>query len=388
MKSLRSLLTCLMLFSVFSAFAEEGFRLSHDPYLQNLGTDEVTIVWVANKPSVGWVELAPDGDESFYSEAWPRFFDTKNGIKRATKVHSVRITGLKPGTRYRYRVYSQEVVEHTGYFVQYGAIAATNVYSKKPLSFKTNDYNKPDVSFAVVNDIHGNNRLLENLLKQCDKETTDLVFFNGDMISIADKEEDYFNGFMDKATQLFASEIPMYYVRGNHETRGSFATSFQDYFSPRVETIYQVFRQGPVCFVMLDCGEDKPDTDLEYYGITAYDEYRTEQAVWLKNILESHVYKDASYKWILCHMPGIGDWHGERDIAKKFIPLINNAAPDVMLSGHYHRYTRHEPNDKVSFPLIVNANNMLIKGEVKDNALTLTVYDQQGKMVDRLEIKK
>ena len=66
MKSLRSLLTCLMLFSVFSAFAEEGFRLSHDPYLQNLGTDEVTIVWVANKPSVGWVELAPDGDESFY----------------------------------------------------------------------------------------------------------------------------------------------------------------------------------------------------------------------------------------------------------------------------------------------------------------------------------
>ena len=59
-----------------------------------------------------------------------------------------------------------------------------------------------------------------------------------------------------------------------------------------------------------------------------------------------------------------------------------------MLSGHYHRYTRHEPNDKVSFPLIVNANNMLIKGEVKGNALTLTVYDQQGKMVDRFEIKK
>ena len=61
-----------------------------------------------------------------------------------------------------------------------------------------------------------------------------MFLFNGDMVSIFNNEKEIFEGFMDKATELFASEIlGMYYTRGNHETRGSFATAFQDYFSPK-----------------------------------------------------------------------------------------------------------------------------------------------------------
>ena len=70
---------------------------------------------------------------------------------------------------------------------------------------------------------------------------------------------------------LFAKETPMYYTRGNHETRGRSAWAFQNYFSPFSEHIYYMYRQGPVCFVALDSGEDKPDSDLEYYGLTMYD---------------------------------------------------------------------------------------------------------------------
>lgn len=60
------------------------------------------------------------------------------------------------------------------------------------------------------------------------------------MVSVFNEENHIFDGFMDTATKLFASEIPMYYTRGNHETRGAFATEFQRYFSPkkRISTIH------------------------------------------------------------------------------------------------------------------------------------------------------
>ena len=86
---------------------------------------------------------------------------------------------------------------------------------------------------------------------------------------------------MKESIDLFASEKPMYYARGNHETRGEFATSFQKYFSPKEPFLYYLFRQGPVCFIMLDTGEDKPDSDIEYSGITDYDGYRTDQVEWI-----------------------------------------------------------------------------------------------------------
>ena len=65
---------------------------------------------MVNKPSVGWVELAPDDRTHFYRTERPKVFNAKDGIKLTSTVHSVHLKGLEPGTRYRYRVYSQEVL--------------------------------------------------------------------------------------------------------------------------------------------------------------------------------------------------------------------------------------------------------------------------------------
>ena len=383
-----SLLFILSVLITFSAYAQDDIKITHAPYLQNLGENEVTIVWTANKPSIGWVELAPDDGTHYYQTERPKFFNAKNGIKLTSTVHSVHLTGLKPGTRYRYRVYSQEVLSHVGWRVIYGNVAATSVYGKQPLTFLTSDHSRQSVNFAMVNDIHGKSDLLEKLISHCDLKKTDMFLFNGDMVSIFNNEKEIFEGFMDKATELFASEIPMYYTRGNHETRGSFATAFQDYFSPKQEHIYYMFRQGPVCFVILDSGEDKPDSDLEYAGITVYDQYRTEQAEWLKKVLESKEYKEAPFKVVVCHMPPFGGWHGEQEVAEKFIPLLNNAGVDLMLCGHLHRYMRNEPKDGVRFPVIVNSNNTVLKAEAGVKELNIRILDMEGKEVDKLTITK
>lgn len=383
-----SLLFVLSLLISFSAFAQEDIKITHAPYLQNLDENEVTIVWTANKPSIGWVELAPDDGTHFYLTERPKFFNARNGIKLTSTVHAVHLTGLTPGTRYRYRVYSQEVLSHVGYQVIYGNVAATSVYMTEPLSFKTGDHSKQSVNFAMVNDIHGNSKMLEKLVSYSDIKNTDLFLFNGDMVSSFNSEKEIFDGFMDMATKLFASTTPMYYTRGNHETRGAFAPSFQDYFSPKQEHIYYMFRQGPVCFIVLDSGEDKPDSDIEYSGKNVYDQYRTEQAAWLQKVLESKEYKESPFKVIVCHVPPFGGWHGDKEIADKFIPLLNNANVDIMLCGHLHEYVRNEPKDGVKFPIIVNSNNTLLKADVRNNTMKINIFDLDGKEIDKLTISK
>lgn len=383
-----NLFTLFVLFTIFPLFGQGEIRITHAPYLQNLGENEVTIVWTVNKPSIGWVELAPDDGTHFYHTERPKVFNAKNGIKQTSYVHAVHLKGLKPGTRYRYRVYSQEVLSHVGWKVIYGNVEATNVYGKQPLVFQTSDHGKQTVNFAMVNDIHGKSDVLEKLVSHCDLKTTDMFLFNGDMVSFFNNENEIFEGFMDKATELFASELPMYYIRGNHETRGAFATAFQNYFSPRQEHLYYMFRQGPVCFVILDSGEDKPDSDLEYAGITVYDQYRTEQAEWLKEVLESKEYKEAPFKVVVCHMPPFGGWHGEQEVAEKFIPLLNNANVDVMLCGHLHQYVRNEPKDGVNFPVIVNSNNTVLKAEANDKVLRIKILGLDGKVVDKVMINR
>lgn len=385
----RTLLLLLALMVCLPMAAIDKLKINHGPYLQNLGETEVTLVWTTDKPSVGWVEVAPDDGSHFYATARPKFFDTNIGIKNTSTLHTVKLTGLKPGTRYRYRACSQEVLEHEGNRVVYGAVDYTDVYGREPLSFVTLDAGKSSIEFAMVNDIHERNEVLEKMVNQCDLKSTDLFLFNGDMVSFFNSEEQVFAGFMDTATKLFASSVPMYYCRGNHETRGQFAPEFHKYFNQGSGELYYMFRQGPVCFVVLDCGEDKPDTDVEYYGITDYDGYRTQQAQWLKKAVESDLYKNAPYKVVVCHMPPFGGWHGEIDVANKFVPILNAAKPDVYLCGHLHKYFRYKAGENgCDFPLIVNSNNTLLKASAGNGKLSIRIYDLDGKETDRLDINK
>ena len=376
---------CLFIFGW--CFAQERMAIQHGPYLQNLKETEVTIVWVVNQPSIGWVELAPDDNSHYYQQERPKYFNVTHGVKNTSLVHVVKITGLTPGTKYRYRIYSQEILEHRNWEIVYGRVAATSVYGVHPLTFTTNDRNKPETSFVMVNDIHGRAEDIPSLLKIAGYETVDMVIFNGDMLSQLRNEESLFTGFMDASINLFAKEIPMYYARGNHETRGPFATSFQQYFSPKEPHLYFLVRQGPVCFVILDTGEDKPDSDIEYSGITDYDNYRTEQANWLADAVKSKDFTEATFKIVVAHMPpgsGRSQWHGQKEVMEKFVPILNNANIDVMLCAHLHRYVNNQPDSEIKFPIITNAHQTVLKGVAKNDQLELVVKDLDDKIVDQI----
>ena len=370
---------------VGTAAAQEKIQITHQPYIQALTDSSLSIVWVTNKAATGWVELAPDDNSHFYQEERKKLFAAQYGFKSVGTVHQVDIKGLTPGTKYRYRVYNQEVLNHQGTRVQYGDFVATSVYKNEPLSFATP---KPSdqVNFAIINDIHGKNEVLSNLIGQADMKKTDFVIFNGDMVDALHSEQQMFDGFMDTAIKLFASETPMYYSRGNHETRGPYAVAYPKYFPTNTGELYNMFTQGEACFIVLDCVEDKPDSDIEYSGIVDMDYYRAQQAQWLAKVVESPAYKNARYKIVICHMPPLGGWHGMLDIEKQFVPILNKAGAQIMISGHLHRHIKQMPKQGLNFPVLVNSNVNMVKAEITAQKAVFKVVDQQGKQVDEISL--
>jgi Icc-related predicted phosphoesterase len=126
---------------------------------------------------------------------------------------------------------------------------------------------------------------------------------------------------------------------------------------------------------------------MEYSGIVAFDSYRTKQAAWLKEALKQDVFQDAPYRVVVVHMPPFGGWHGEQEIADKFVPLLEEAGIDVMLCGHLHRYVFKKAGEGQNFPIIANSNKAIIKASTENSALKFNVFDVEGKLIDSLTVK-
>lgn len=363
----------------WSMFAQDSFGIKYGPYLQNVGENEVTVVWVTNQKALSWVELAPNDKASFYAAERPQFFETENGRKRVGTLHRVTIKGLEKGTTYRYRIYSREVLDNMHWDTSFGRIAASN--PSRPFSFTTLDSKKDEISFAIVNDIHGKSMLLDSLVRNIDRKTLDFMVFNGDMMSHLNSEELIFEGFINKAVELFASNLPFFMARGNHETRGPLSTCYMNYFPTSTGKPYYTFRHGPVFFLVLDGGEDKPDTDIEYGGLSAFDSYRAEEAEWLKKVIESDDFKSAPLKIAIIHIPAFtSTWHGTLQVNDLFMPILNKADIDVMFCGHTHRYSLQEKGQNGNnFPILTNAPKEIIEVKVKDSKIDVILKDTKDK---------
>jgi 3',5'-cyclic AMP phosphodiesterase CpdA len=207
------------------------------------------------------------------------------------------------------------------------------------------------------------------------------MIFNGDMVDDITEEQQFLSAFMDESVKLFAAEVPVFYARGNHETRGLFSQYFSDYFPTNNGKLYYSFRHGPVHFIVLDSGEDKPDSDIEYYGLAQFDAYRSEEQEWLKKELQSESFRTAPYKVVIMHIPPVGsDWHGDLDVRKKFLPLLNNVGITVMFCGHTHSYLYFEPDAGLhDFPILVNAANTSLEVNVTQNEMSVKRKDVSGK---------
>ena len=378
-----------IVFPLYAIAGQPSVKITHGPYLQNLSENEVTVVWTTDKPCKSWVEFSKKEDgKNFYSQLPRKAYASQDGLCCVDTLHRVTITGLEKNTTYFYRVLSQEVKELLPYRPVLGNIVSTDIW-KKPLTFTTLDGRQETLSMVMINDIHGKNDLQKKLLEMAPPQNVDMVVFCGDMCNYINKQSDIFTGFLDTSVGLFASRKPFVYVRGNHETRGAYARNFFRYLAGPEGKFYYAFTYGPIRFVVLDSGEDKPDTDVEYSGLVDFDNYILEQKEWLARELESPEFRAASFRVVLSHIPfGKGSWYGSERLRKQLLPLLEGARIDLMLSGHNHTFGFMDKGKVTAFPIIVNSNNSVLTMFGSEDLLKVQVKQIDGKVLLEKEFSK
>ncbi|MFQ6928777.1 MAG: hypothetical protein ACLRS8_13745 [Parabacteroides merdae] len=66
-------------------------------------------------------------------EERPKYFDTTNGVKNTSLLHAVKVKALTPGTTYRYRIYSQEVLSRMKGLMSYTDVRLASDVHKRML---------------------------------------------------------------------------------------------------------------------------------------------------------------------------------------------------------------------------------------------------------------
>ncbi len=372
----------------------ERIKIDKGPYLQAVGPNEFTVCWRTNLPSVGWIEVAPDDGSHFYKIERPKHFDARFGRKNISKFHKVRISGLEPGKSYRYRVMQNSVLLDEDYTrIIYGEGFGSDILHHSPFRVTTLDPNKKSVKFAVGNDFHEKDSLICQTFAKARDKGYDFVMFNGDMTTRIKNQNYIFDHYLESASRLFASDIPLYMNRGNHENRGSYAYNYIDVFPTLSGAPYYGFRQGPVYFLVLDSSEDKPDSDIRNLSIMCHDEFREQELEWLKQVVESKEFKEAPVKIVFMHMPPDGTpgaWYGVQQLHDKFLPVLNAAGINVMFSGHYHSYKYIPAGTKgydANFPIIINDAAVLLEAEADKEGMKVVTYDRNQKPLHKLDFR-
>lgn len=387
----RLIFTLLPLFAALSAHAEEikAPKIVAGPYIQACSDSEFTVVWQTDSDALCWVEIAPDDGTHFYNTARKQYFQTIHGRRPIGRWHKVTVDGLEPNTVYRYRVLHKGITTNQGNKrVRYTESKGSDVYRRQPYTIRTLGGGEDVTRFAIGNDFHDKPELISQLFSKdiITPQRYDFVLYNGDMVSSFESEERLVNSVIAPSVAQFATQIPLFFSRGNHETRGAAATTYTDYFPTTTAEPYYTFSDGPALFIVLDGGEDKPDSDIEYHDLVRYDNYREREAKWLKSVVESEQFKAAAVKIVIIHIPPKSSgWHGEAEIARLFVPILNQAGIDAMFCGHIHKYRFSEANDPTygcNFPIVCLPNRVRADIEVSKESVSYTITNANGEITN------
>lgn len=366
---------------MFEAGAALRPDIKYGPWVQNVGETEFTVLWTSQEKVFAWVEVAPDDGTAFESCVRPRFYQTVAGRRVAGKDHCVRVSGLEPGKGYRYRIYGK-VVEDDGdaYATRFGPTGRISIKGNGVI--RTFDHNASRCRFVMVNDIHGDDERYRTLTEGVNADDVDFLLMNGDMVSyITDIDTTLAHVF--GAIPDLISDVPSVWVRGNHETRGREFFLLQKYVPTPTGEPYYLFRQGPVAFLVLDAGEDKPDASVEYSGTADYDTYRQCELDWLKQAVQDPLFAEAPVKVALMHIPAIlrtDSWYGQKWVNTHFVPVLNEAGVDILFSGHHHTHLYVEAGECGNeFPILANDDTDRLEFEADTNGYVIRTYNVDGK---------
>ena len=323
------------------------------PFLQNPTDGGVTITWLTNQPSFSYVEYGTDRDNL------TRAVTMVDGqIIAGNKIHRIRLEGIEPGETYYYRAVSKEITHYGAYKKTFGDSIATN-FHEFVLPEKGTDYRA-----VVFNDLHRRNATAEALAEQVEDSDYNIAIFNGDCIDDPNNEADVVNFLAHAAKVIGKSSVPMVFIRGNHEIRGAHSIWLRDIIEYSTEKSYGAFTWGDTRFVILDCGEDKPDDHWVYYGLNDFEGFREEQVGFLERELKNREHKRAEHRVLIHHIP----IYLNEEVSKKvynpcyalWSPVLEDSKFDIAINAHTHKHAYH-PEGTVGnpFPILIGGGHKL-----------------------------
>lgn len=296
--------------------------------------------------------------------------------------NKIRLSGLEGGKPYYYRVCAREIGDYQSYSKAFGDTVRTSFYH-----FCLPAPGQKDFTAIVLNDMHVYGKLENILSAKLDSIPHDFVVFNGDCLpEPSDREEAMAN--INRLARLFhGSSCPLFFVRGNHEIRNAYSAGMPSLFDNPGGNTYGAFNWGDSRFIILDCGEDKPDDHWVYYGLNDFSAFREDQADFLKKELKSREFTQASCRILINHIPLWGNDYDYVPCQKLWGPILQHAPIDLNLSAHTHDFAYY-PQGKIGnpFPVYVGGGYNLDEAtygilQKKGEKMTFTVKKLDGKVL-------
>ncbi len=342
-------------------------------------------MWQTWVPSYSWVEYGTDTTDL---SSWQMARTIVDGqvICNGTR-NKIRIEGLKPGRTYYYRVYSQEILLYQAYKKEFGETAVSPVHS-----FTLPAENGSGFTAIVFNDLHKQSETLQALYSHVRDIPYDFVVFNGDCIDDPADHDEATAFLSELNSTVGAADVPVFYLRGNHEIRNAYSIGLRALFDYVGDKTYGAFNWGDTRIVMLDCGEDKPDSTWVYYGLNDFSGLRKEQVGFLEKELSSEEFRNASRRVLIHHIPIYAMDDAYNPCLELWGPLLDGAPFDICLNAHTHRHAFHPAGSAGNiFPVVVGGGYSMEGATVmvlekKGEGMTLKVLDTAGNTILDLKL--
>ena len=394
------------------------------PMLQNPAPTSMGVAFAVSAMANGFVEYAESPDLANAKKV-------KCGGFRVTdmndKVMLVRLTGLKPATKYYYRIGADRISYKGGYKMK---ILGTET-DPRTYSFTTSGEGARS-HFCVYNDTHVRWEPFKLVTDKVAELNPALVVWNGDASNTQETIESQIEIFLSPKIDRkdYAAELPICFTPGNHDSRGLANRHLERVFmfrQPEERSSRDwdlgrnfAFRQGDIALIGLDTGEDKLDSRDVFAGLFCSEPYRVAQTAWLKDALERPDIKSAPYIVAFCHIPlfdsdpqhNPGDAYPndtdpryssdyafwQRTCGKMWGPLFAKAGVQLVVTAHMHHYRYDEPTANRPWAQIVGGGfgldekrgrfQTVIDGRVQDGALKVDVHDvHHGRIVGTFSYK-
>ena len=271
-------------------------RFVKTPYLQNPSRTEMTIRWTTGSRRECQVKY---GIERLSNELKVGIYRTEDSDP-PEYLYRARLTGLKPGTMYRYVVIS----------AGYRSAGTFRTFPDKPTPF----------SFIAYGDSRTQVEIHQAVVSRFPKHEPAFILHTGDLVGSGAFAE--WQGQFFEPTANIIREIPLWPARGNHEGD---AVALRRLFTFPDDKLYYSFDYANAHFVCLD--SEMPRAD--------------EMIAWCEKDLAA---SKATWKFVFYHVPtyDVGrhrsQW-GRNDL----LPIFRKHRVDFVLTGHSHSYQRFHP---------------------------------------------